>query len=328
MKLKIMKWSDRCLCCVISVALFGTLLYTASISASNIPEGNKVKVAGLILSRNGDTVLMKDRKSGQFVVVNITDNTKIERKRGRLPFYRHTEMDVTAMLPGLTIEAEGRGDAKGRLNAEKISFSPDEFAVAVAEQQEVVANREAVKKADSAAQQGIAAAVQAQSSANQAMVSASQADAQAQTASAVSIADAIGVSTLNKRVSELNDYKNEFEVDVFFAWDSAVLDEKARKDLDNLADIAKSLDGYLVEVAGYTSNTLSKKSDQRLSEERAAVVAQYLREAKDIPLRRILAPVGYGATHPAVSNKDPYDRELNRHVDIKVLVNKSLGQGL
>jgi outer membrane protein OmpA-like peptidoglycan-associated protein len=327
-KLKIMEWSDRCLCCVISVALFGTLLYTASISASSIPEGDKVKAAGLILSRNGDTVLMKDRKSGQLVVVNITDNTKIERKRGWLPFYRHTEMDVTAMLPGLTIEAEGRGDAKGRLNAEKISFSPDEFAVAVAEQQEVIANREAVKKADSAAQQGIAAAVQAQSSANQAMVSASQADAQAQTAGAVSIADAIGVSTLNKRVSELNDYKNEFEVDVFFAFDSAVLDEKARKDLDNLADIAKSLDGYLVEVAGYTSNTLSKESDQRLSEERAAVVAQYLREAKDIPLRRILAPVGYGATHPAVSNKDPYDRELNRHVDIKVLVNKSLGQGL
>ena len=72
MKLNIMKWSDRYLCCVISVALFGTLLYTASISASSIPEGDKVKVAGLILSRNGDTVLMKDRKSGQFVVVNIT----------------------------------------------------------------------------------------------------------------------------------------------------------------------------------------------------------------------------------------------------------------
>jgi outer membrane protein OmpA-like peptidoglycan-associated protein len=327
-KLKIMKWSDRCLCCVISVALFGTLLYPASISASSIPEGEKVKVTGLILSRNGDTVRIKNRKSGQFVVVNITDNTKIQRKRGRLPFYRDTEMDVTAMLPGLTIEAEGRGDAKGRLNAEKISFSPDEFAVAVAEQQEVIANREAAKEADSAAQQGIAAAAQAQSSADQAMVSASQADTQAQTAGAVSIADAIGVSTLNKRVSELNDYKNEFEVDIFFAWDSAVLDEKAKKDLDNLADIAKSLDGYLVEVAGYTSNTLSKEADQRLSEERAAVVAQYLREAKDIPLRRILAPVGYGATHPAVSNKDLHDRELNRHVDIKVLVNKNFGQGL
>jgi hypothetical protein len=35
---------------------------------------------------------------------------------------------------------------------------------------------------------------------------------------------------LNKRVSELGDYKNEFQVDVFFAQDSALLDEKAKKD--------------------------------------------------------------------------------------------------
>jgi len=128
-------------------------------------------------------------------------------------------------------------------------------------------------------------------------------------------------------VSELDEYKNEFEVDIFFARDSAVLDEKAKKDLDNLADIAKSLNGYLIEIAGYSSNTLSKEADQKVSEERAAVVAQYLRERKDIPLRRILVPVGYGATHAAVSNKDAYDRELNRHVDIKILVNQSLGQG-
>ena len=141
------------------------------------------------------------------------------------------------------------------------------------------------------------------------------------------VADATAASMLNKRVSELDDYKNEFEVDVFFARDSSVLDDKSKEDLDNLGDIARSLDGYMIEIAGYTSNTLSKEADQKLSEERAAVVAQYLREVKDIPMRRILVPVGYGATHPAVSNKDPYDRELNRHVDIKVLVNQSLGQG-
>jgi outer membrane protein OmpA-like peptidoglycan-associated protein len=325
---KITRSKGAALCCAISVVLLGTLLYAASTSTSGIPEGDKIEVAGVILSRSGDNVRIKDRKSGQFVVVNITDNTKIERKRGRLPFYRHTEMDVTAMVPGLTIEAEGRGDAKGRLEAKKISFGPDEFAVEVAEQQGVIANKNDAKDAAAAAQRGIAAAAQAQSSADRAVVSANQADAEAQTAGAVGVADAIGASMLNKRVSELDDYKNEFQVDVFFAWDSAVLDEKAKKDLDNLADIAKSLDGYLIEVAGYTSNTLSKQADQKLSEDRAAVVAQYLRKVKEIPLRRILVPVGYGATHPAVSNKDPYDRELNRHVDIKVLVNKSLGQGL
>jgi outer membrane protein OmpA-like peptidoglycan-associated protein len=319
--------SGVALCCAISAILLGTLLCTASTNTSDIAAGDKVRVTGVILSRNGETVRIKDKKSGQFVVVNITDNTKIERKKGHLQFFRHTDMDVTALVPGLTIEADGMGDAKGRLEAEKISFNPDDFAVAVAEQQEVMTNRRAAKEADTAAQQGVAAAAQAQSSADQATASANQADAKAQIATAVGAADATAVSMLNKRVSELGDYKNEFQVDVFFARDSAVLNEKAKKDLANLADIAKSLDGYLIEIAGYSSNTLSKEADQKLSEERAAAVAQYFREVKDVPMRRILVPVGYGATHPAVSNKDAYDRELNRHVDIKVLVNQSLGQG-
>lgn len=327
MKLTTSKWSGAALCCAVSVALLGTLLCTASTRASDIPAGKNVKVTGLILSRNGDTVRIKDRKSGQFVVVNITDNTKIERNRGHLQFLRHTDMDVTALVPGLTIEAEGKGDAKSRLEAERISFNPDEFAVEVAEQQEVMANKKATKDAASEAQGDKAAAAQAQSSADQANASADRADADAQTATAVGISDAAAVSMLNKRVSELGDYKNEFQVDLFFARDSAVLDEKAKKDLDNLADIAKPLGGYMIEIAGYSSNTLTKEADLQISEERAAVVAQYLRDTKHIPLRRILVPVGYGAAHPAVSNKDAYDRELNRHVDIKVLVNQSLGQG-
>ena len=81
----------------------------------------------------------------------------------------------------------------------------------------------------------------------------------------------------------------------------------------------------MIEIAGYSSDTLSKEADLKVSEERAVVVAQYLRE-EHIPLRRILVPVGYRAAHPAVSNKDAYDRELNRHVDVKVLVNQNLGQ--
>jgi outer membrane protein OmpA-like peptidoglycan-associated protein len=326
-KLRISKWSGAVLFCAVSAALLGTLLYAASTATSHISINEKVKATGVILSRSGDTIQIKDKKSGQLVVVNITDNTKIERKKGHLQFFRHTDMDVTALLPGLTVEAEGRGDAKGRLEAAKISFSPDEFALAVAEQQEIVANRKAAKEADGAAQQGMTAAAKAQSSADQAKVSANRADAEAQIATAVGVADATAASMLDKRVSELDDYKNEFEVDVFFARDSSVLDEKSKTDLDNLADIARSLDGFMIEIAGYSSNTLSKEADQKLSEERAAVVAQYLREVKDIPMRRILVPVGYGATHPVVSNRDPYERELNRHVDIKVLVNQSLGQG-
>ena len=327
MKPTISKWSGTALCCAVTVVLFGVLLYAASTGTSDIPVNKDVKVSGVILSRDGDAVRIKDKKSGQLLVVDITDNTKIERKKSHLVFFRHTDMDVTALVPGLTIEVEGKGDAKGRLEADRISFSPDEFAIAVGEEQQVTANRKAAKEADGEAKQGVAAASQAQSSADQASASASQANAEAQAAGALGIADANAVSMLNKRVSELHDYKNEFQVDVFFPRDSAVLDAKAKKDLDNLADIARSLDGYMIEIAGYSSNTLSQEADQKLSEERAAVVAQYLRKVKDIPMRRILVPVGYGATHPAVSNKDSYDRQLNRHVDIKILVNQNLGQG-
>jgi outer membrane protein OmpA-like peptidoglycan-associated protein len=326
LKLRIKKRSGAALSCAVSVALLGTLLYAASTGGSDIPINEKAKITGVILSRNGDTIRIKDNKSGQFVVVNITDDTRIERKKGHLQFFRQTGMDMTALLPGLTVEAEGKGDAKGRLEAQKISFSPDEFALAEAQQQEIVANRKAANEATSTAQQGKAAAAKAQSSADQATLSANRADAD--NATAVGVADATAVSMLNKRVSELDDYKNEFQVDVFFAKGSSGLDDKSKKDLDNLADIARSLDGYMIEIAGYSSNTLSKEADQKLSEERAAAVAQYLREVKNVPMRRILVPVGYGASHPAVSNDNAYDRELNRHVDIRILVNQSLGQGL
>jgi outer membrane protein OmpA-like peptidoglycan-associated protein len=216
--------------------------------------------------------------------VNITDNTRIERKKHSVLFPRHTDMDVTAMVPGLTIEAEGVGNSKGQLDADRISFTPDEFAVEVAQQRQIVANKAAAQNAQSTADQGTAAAGQAQSSAGQAQKSADQASLDAQAAGALGIADAAAIAKVNQRVSDSNDYKNEFEVDVFFARDSAVLDDPAKRD--------------------------------------------YFREVKDIPMRRILVPVGYGATHPAVSNKDLHGRELNRRVDIKVLVNKSLGQGL
>jgi outer membrane protein OmpA-like peptidoglycan-associated protein len=280
-KPNIRQWKLNVLFCASAAILLAGFAYGAASNTRQLAAGDKAKVTGSILSRHGDLVHVREKESGEVVVVNITDATKIERKKHSVLFARHTDMDVTAMVPGLTIEAEGVGNSKGQLDADRISFTPDEFAVGMAQQQQIGA-----KKATAA------------------------------------------IAKVNQRVSDLDDYKNEFEVDVFFAWDSAVLDDTAKRDLVNLADIAKSLDGYMIEIAGYTSNTLGKEADQKLSEERASAVARYFREVKGIPMRRILVPVGYGATHPAVSNKDPKLRELNRRVDVKVLVNKSPGQGL
>jgi outer membrane protein OmpA-like peptidoglycan-associated protein len=325
MKPKIRKWKRNVLLCAGSALLLVALGFAAAHETRQLAAGEKATVTGAILTRDGDLIRVLDKKSSKVVVVNINDDTKIERKQHRVVFFRHTDMDVTAMVPGLTIQAEGVGNSKGQLDAAKIVFTPDSFAVEVAQEQQVLANKEAAEGAQSTADLGFSAASLAQTSAAQAQNSADQASLHAQAAGDLANEDAATAAMLNRLVSDLDDYKNEFEVDVFFPKGSADLDETATRDLANLADIAKSLSGYMIEIAGYSSNTLTTEADRKLSEERAAAVARYFRE-KNIPLRRILVPVGFGSTQPVASNRDRQGRELNRRVDIKVLVNKRRGQ--
>ena len=294
-----------------------------------LSEGEKAKISGPILSRDGDLIRVHNKRTGEEVVVQIGDNTEVERNKSRFLFYRHTDMDVTALLPGLTIEAEGIGNSAGQLAAQRISFSPDDFAIEVAEEQQVLANKSSTQQAQARADQAAQAGSNAQLSAEQAQSSADQASDDAMMAGALGLADAATVADVNQRVSDLDDYTNEFEVDVFFAEGSTILNDAAKRDLANLADIAKALDGYMIEISGFAAHyKFSQEVDQKLSEERAAVVAQYFLEAKNIPMRRILVPVGYGATHAVASNQNTQGRELNRHVDVKILVNKSLRQGM
>ena len=325
MKPKIRKWKRNVLLCAGSALLLVALGFAAAHETRQLAAGEKATVTGAILTRDGDLIRVLDKKSSKVVVVNLNDDTKIERKQHRVVFFRHTDMDVTAMVPGLTIQAEGVGNSKGQLDAAKIVFTPDSFAVEVAQEQQVLANKEAAEGAQSTADLGFSAASLAQTSAAQAQNSADQAGLRAQAAGDLANEDAAAAAMLNRLVSDLEDYKNEFEVDVFFPKGSADLDETATRDLANLADIAKSLSGYMIEIAGYSSNTLTSEADRKLSEERAAAVARYFRE-KNIPLRRILVPVGFGSTQPVASNRDRQGRELNRRVDIKVLVNKRRGQ--
>ena len=134
MKFNIRGWKLNALLCTSAAILLASLTYAATTNQTRqLAAGDKAKVVGSILSRDGDLIRVRDQKSNEVVVVNITDNTRIERKEHRVVFPRHTDMDVTAMLPGLTIEAEGVGNSNGQLDADKISFTPDTFAVEVAQ---------------------------------------------------------------------------------------------------------------------------------------------------------------------------------------------------
>jgi outer membrane protein OmpA-like peptidoglycan-associated protein len=320
-------WRSPVSCCVFGIILLGIMACAFAANTPQIASDQKGKVQGTIVSRDGDVVNVKDKKSGSQVAVLITDNTKIERKHGKVEFFRHTDMDVTAMVPGLTIDAEGVGNAKGQLAASKITFTPDEFAIEVAEEQQITANQAAAARSQSTANQGVRAAKVAQTSANTAQASANTAGSEAQAAGAVAVMDAAAVEMVNMRVSDLGDYKLVAEAGIYFPSGGSTLDDAAKADLATLAASTKGVEGYLIEIAGYASTTGTKQLNQKLSEARAAAVAQYLRENQNVPMRRIVVPAGYGATHPAATNSDSQGRALNRRVDVKVIVNKGLSEG-
>lgn len=306
------------------ILLLASFAYAAT-PTKKFEAGKKAKVTGTIVARNGDLVVINVKKESTSAIVNITDNTAIEREKS---FRRKADMDVTAMVPGLTISAEGVGNSKGQLDAGKITFNPDAFAIEVAEEQQIEANKSAAANAQTTANQGVAAAGQAQASANKAQSSANQAQGTANAAGAGAVMDAEAISLVNKRVSDLGDYKTVVEAALFFESDQSSLSADDKKVLDKLASDAMSTQNYMIEIAGYASSTGTKTLNQKLSDERAAAVTDYLRNSANVPMRRILAPAGYGATHPAATNTDPEGRDINRRVDVKVLVNKGLNESI
>src|SRR5271166_986777 len=281
----------------ISLCLLAPMMLVAA-GASQITDGQKAKIKGTIISRSGNLVKVQDKSTGSVDVVKIVDNTKVARDKS---FFRRTDMDVTALVPGLTIEAEGVGNAEGQLEAKKVKFNPDTFSVTVAQEKQIVDNQAATSQAQTTANQGVATA---------------------QAAGAAAAANAAAVQVVNKRVSDLDDYTTVNQAEVYFSPNTARLNNAGKAALDDLASATLGVAGFKIEIAGYASSTGSANYNQRLSEQRAAAVVQYLSEKDNVPMWRIVLPAGYGETHPAASNADSKGRALNRRVEVKVLVNQ------
>ena len=323
MKLRGGKTIRHALLSVVCLCLLATMTFAAA-TKGQTSNGQKATVKGTIISRDGDLVKVVDKKDGSTVAVRVTDSTKIERDKGMHAFFTHTDMNVRALVPGLTVKAEGVRNAEGQLEAKKIKFNPDVFAVTVAQQQQIMDNKAAVGRAQTTADLGLDNAATAQSSANKAQSTADQGVATAQAAGTAAAANTVAVQAVNKRVSDLGDYVPVDQTGVYFADGSYRLTDAGRAALDRLISANSNINGYVIEIAGYTSSTGSARFNQRLSEERAAVVAQYLRENAGVPLWRIVVPAGYGETHPVADNSDAKGRARNRRVEVKVLVNKGV----
>ena len=93
-----------------------------------VPAGEKLKINGIIVRRNPDSIVIRDQ-NGMDVIVNLNNATKVTERKSN-PFRRAKNYETTSLLRGLQIEAEGRGNSAGALVANKIKFTNDEYQVA------------------------------------------------------------------------------------------------------------------------------------------------------------------------------------------------------
>jgi len=84
--------------------------------------------------------------------------------------------------------------------------------------------------------------------------------------------------------------------------------------LDSVAVVLKEYDNTLVNIAGHTDSVGDAAYNQRLSEQRAGSVANYLRSQQVVAAR--LAIRGYGENSPVASNQTKQGRAQNRRVEI------------
>ena len=104
--------------------------------------------------------------------------------------------------------------------------------------------------------------------------------------------------------------------DVLFDTAKWTLRPIAREKLARVSGIILSHPGLRIEVEGHTDSVGSDAYNQRLSEQRADSVLQYL-VAQGIPTSSVTAK-GFGETMPAVTNDTAAGRQQNRRVELVV----------
>lgn len=307
-----------------ALAVFAATLAFSRVTPNerSFAAGTEAKVAGVIITRDGNTIKLRG-DDDSIDTIDLTNTTKIQMKHGMFGMSK-SSMDVNALVPGLRVEAQGKGNDQGQLVADKVVFDPNSMRAS-----RQIDTRVSPLEARTGTLEGRTGTLEGRAGQlenRQGHLEDQQNQTQQQVGQVKSEADQAnqGVNSVNKRVTDLDNYETKDSATVYFKLNSAVLSPEEKKKLDDLAEKAKIEKGYMLQVAGFADTTGKAARNQELSERRANAVIEYLEQQGDIPLRRILAPAGMGTSHPAQSNDNSAGRKLNRRVEVTLLVNQGV----
>ena len=282
-------------------------------------SGQKYKIKGVVVAReDANTLIVRDAVGVDTRVV-VQPNASIKNNGGF--FGGGDRYPVTALVRGLNMEVEGRGDNMGNLSATKVRFDKSNLAVA----QSIDARVSPAEERISAAEQN---AERLSGQIDELMAISNAAKGGAKAAQETADAAVAGVNATNKRISDLDDYVVQSTATVNFRVGSATLSPEAKASLDDVANTAVTLKGYTIEVTGFASADGDSRKNKALSERRAQAVKDYLIENHNIPLRRMSTSYGFGELQAVADNSTREGRQQNRRVEVKLLVSRGINQNV
>jgi OmpA-OmpF porin, OOP family len=282
------------------------MLIVCAMSASSVAD--TVKVEGLIKARDGDTMVLQTSSAPNLVVL-LTDQTDVGQIQGVLKA-RRKEMSMAALIPGLRVKVEGNFNDQNQLVAKLIKFKGNDLKQAESIQAGMHESQEELKQQQAELDRHYEAlqAQQAQLTEHQTKIAANKAAVEAAVA----------------RFGQLDDYYIFDELTIYFDNGKVNVNPRYTPQLSALADKAKKIEGYMIEVKGYASSLGSVALNQKLSEDRANNVTTILLQQCHVPLTRMLSPGAMGESEQVGNDNTAEGQAENRRVVVRVLQNKAI----
>jgi outer membrane protein OmpA-like peptidoglycan-associated protein len=299
------------------------LVFLASLAAFGA-SGDKAKVKGMIITRAGETAIVKTSEGN--VTVVVTDDTRTKDNVGLFGWERK-EMSNVVLIPGVKVSVDGVSDEQGRVAAKTITVDGDDLETAEMIQSGLHPTAEQV--ADNvqtlAEHQDKIETNQSQIAVHKQYIETNQQNiANNKQQIDQNIQD---IQENTDRFMALSEYDVKGQATVKFNVGSAKIAPADEEQLKQLAQTATGLKGYIVEVTGYADSTGNAAMNTKLSEDRAKAVITYLVQQGSVPVRLIVAPGAMGEYGAAAPNETKAGRAENRRVEVKVLVNKGIVGG-
>jgi len=300
----------------------GLLLVTVPTLLSTILTAQTTKIKGIIKERSGATMILQTTDPAN-VSVLLTDYTDVGQIQGALKA-RRKKMSMAALIPGLAIQVEGTYNEQNQLEAKSVRFKGDDLEQAKSIQaglhETKVRSRQNTEELEKQN-----AALQSQNEAlkeQREHLKEQQEQLTVQQQKISSNKEAIEAAIT--RFGQLDDYYILDQVSVYFGNGKVSVDTKYKPELMKLAQKAKTIHAYMIEIKGYASSVGSANLNQRLSEDRANNVANFLVQQCHIPLTNMLAPGAMGESNQVGNDKTAEGQAENRRVVVSVLQNKGI----